>query len=205
MPCGTEIVQVGVTRRNNHTPEVSMRRCLLVQVLAILLVLSWFSGCTGPEEAVPPENEPSVPADDSEQDTSILPTPEVQPGVSPLEPLPSRGDATVPRGAELAVASSRRDLALRLSIGPESIQLVSVETKEWPDASLGCPQPGVFYTQVLSPGFLVVLEADGATYKYHTDLESYVVLCGDDGPITELRFPVEPGEILDGDPWVPVD
>ena len=182
-----------------------MKRCLLVQVLVIVLALAWCSACAGPGDAVPPGNEPSVPADDSDQGTSVLPTPEDQPEVSPLEPLPSRGEATVPQGAEQVVAVSRDDLARRLLLGPENIRLVSAEPIEWPDGSLGCPEPGMFYPQVLSPGFLVVLEARGIRYEYHTDLESYVILCGDEGPITEGLFPVEPGEILDGDPWMPTD
>ncbi len=37
-----------------------MKRCLLVQVLVIVLVLAWGSACTGPGDAVPPGDEPAL-------------------------------------------------------------------------------------------------------------------------------------------------
>ena len=47
---------------------------------------------------------------------------------------------------------------------------------EWSDASLGRPQPGMMYAQVITPGYLVVLEADGQQYTYHTDTARFAVL-----------------------------
>jgi hypothetical protein len=82
-----------------------------------------------------------------------------------------------PGQAEAVVRLAREDLAGRLGLAPEAIQLVSVEAVEWSDASLGCPQPGMMYAQVITPGFLVVLEAAGETYEYHTDEGRFVVLC----------------------------
>jgi hypothetical protein len=48
---------------------------------------------------------------------------------------------------------------------------------EWSDASLGCPQEGMMYAQVITPGYLIVLEAQGQTFEYHTDQGTNVVLC----------------------------
>jgi len=45
------------------------------------------------------------------------------------------------------------------------------------DASLGCPKPDMVYAQVITPGFLVVLEAMGDEYEYHTDVGRFVVPC----------------------------
>ena len=40
----------------------------------------------------------------------------------------------------------------------------------WPDASLGCPQPGMTFAQVLTPGYLVVIrDAGGAEHQVHTN------------------------------------
>jgi hypothetical protein len=33
------------------------------------------------------------------------------------------------------------------------------------------------YAQVITPGFLIVLAAQGQTYEYHTDQKATVVLC----------------------------
>lgn len=52
-----------------------------------------------------------------------------------------------------------------------------MQAVEWSEASLGCPQPGMLDAQVITPGFLVVLEATGEQYKYHTDVGRLVLLC----------------------------
>lgn len=59
------------------------------------------------------------------------------------------------------------DLATRLDIDESSIVVVSVEEVTWSDGSIGCPEPGMMYTQALVNGSLVILEADGTRYEYH--------------------------------------
>jgi len=76
-----------------------------------------------------------------------------------------------------SVVQAREDLADRLSIGVEQITLEKVEAVEWPDASLGCPEPGKVYAQVVTPGYRIVLEAQGGSYEYHADLEQRVICC----------------------------
>ncbi len=77
-----------------------------------------------------------------------------------------------PTPQALAVA----DLAGRLGLPESAITVRSVESVDWPDASLGCPQPGMMYAQVITPGYRIVLEAGGKRYEYHTS-QSHVVLC----------------------------
>jgi hypothetical protein len=79
---------------------------------------------------------------------------------------------------------AKEDLAQRLSLAPDDIQLVSVEAVAWADTSLGCPQPGMMYAQVITPGFRVVLEAKGERYQYHADQDRGIVLCADEGHLT---------------------
>ena len=43
----------------------------------------------------------------------------------------------------------------------EDVTVVSYEDVTWPDGALGCPEPGMSYTQALVPGARLVLEADG--------------------------------------------
>jgi hypothetical protein len=111
----------------------------------------------------------------------------------------------VPAGAKPLVARAREDLARRLDLSLDAIRLLSVEEVEWPDASLGCPQHRLLYPDVVTPGFRLVLEAEDQTYAYHTDTERLIVLCGDDGRPAYPVIPVDPGEIMDGEPWMPVD
>jgi len=59
------------------------------------------------------------------------------------------------------------DLAQRLSIEPAQVELVKFEFVVWPDAGLGCPQPGMEYLQVLSDGYLIQLRVGKRIYAYH--------------------------------------
>jgi hypothetical protein len=70
------------------------------------------------------------------------------------------------RCQEAMIALVSEDLAART--GTEVV-LVSSEHVNWPDASLGNPQPDHLYPQVITPGFKIVLAAGGDTYEYHTD------------------------------------
>jgi hypothetical protein len=81
------------------------------------------------------------------------------------------------QGAERVIQLARQDLAQKLNVPIDEIREVSVEAVEWPDTSLGCPQPGMMYAQVITPGFRVVLAAQGQTVEYHTDSGRRVVSC----------------------------
>jgi hypothetical protein len=83
----------------------------------------------------------------------------------------------LPYEARLVVELAKEDLARRLEISVSEISLISVEAVDWPDTSLGCPQPGMMYAQVITPGFRVILAAKDRTYEYHTDVERFAVLC----------------------------
>ncbi len=48
----------------------------------------------------------------------------------------------------------------------DQVVVVSGEAITFPDGSLGCPQPGMAYTQVLVDGYKVVAEAGGKTYDF---------------------------------------
>ncbi len=120
------------------------------------------------------------------------------------EPTPSFQEGELPPGAERIVRLAVEDLARRLDVSLEEILVISVEAVEWSDTSLGCPQPGMMYAQVITPGFRVDLEAEGERYKYHTDTGRHVVLCGEDGPDVIPLMPVAPHGIP-GKPQVPGD
>jgi hypothetical protein len=105
-------------------------------------------------------------------------------------------EVTPPPGAQEVVRLAKEDLAQRLGVAVDQIQLVSVEAVNWSDTSLGCPQPGMMYAQVITPGYRVVLEAGGKQYDYHTDEGRFVVLCeGNESSIDpKPLMPVAPHE-----------
>ncbi len=89
------------------------------------------------------------------------------------EPAPAATGALRPTVVELAVA----DLAGQLGIAAEAITVRSMEAVEWSDTSLGCPKPGMLYAQVITPGYRIVLEANGQSYEYHTGRGSTIMRC----------------------------
>lgn len=74
------------------------------------------------------------------------------------------------------VEQARADLARRLGLPAGSFEVKRSSVVEWPDSSLGCPKPGFMYSQIVTPGFLIVLAANNQEYEYHTDANR-VVLC----------------------------
>ncbi|MEO8433206.1 MAG: hypothetical protein ABI592_17010 [Acidobacteriota bacterium] len=54
---------------------------------------------------------------------------------------------------------------------------VSQEDVTWNDSCLGCPRTGEKCTQVLTPGYRIILRVRDATYEYHSDRGGKVRLC----------------------------
>ncbi len=69
------------------------------------------------------------------------------------------------------------DAARTTGVDPGSVRVLNVEARDWPDASLGCPKPGMMYAQVITPGYLVVVAGGGKRLEYHTDLRGRAVMC----------------------------
>lgn len=106
-------------------------------------------------------------------------------------------DANVRKLVQLA----KESFAGELQISAEEIQVSAIAAVVWPDASLGCPLPAMVYAQVMTPGYIIVLEVAGKKYPFHTDESTIAILCPDGGL---PEFLVTPGEIQDGKPWMPV-
>ena len=84
----------------------------------------------------------------------------------------------MPPEAAAAVQAARDDLRTRTGSADEA-QVRLVEQIDWPDSSLGCPQPDMMYAQVITPGYRVVLALDDQEYVYHTTT-SRAVYCPQD-------------------------
>jgi hypothetical protein len=70
-----------------------------------------------------------------------------------------------------------QDLSQRLNIAPERIEIVKSEQVVWNDGSLGCPQPGMFYTQALVNGYWLILEVDHVPYDYRASDRGFFFYC----------------------------
>jgi hypothetical protein len=69
------------------------------------------------------------------------------------------------------------DLVRRLQVDAASITVVAVRSMEWPDRSLGCPQPGMAYPQTPVDGALIELSVAGTSYRYHSGGSRDPFLC----------------------------
>jgi hypothetical protein len=90
-------------------------------------------------------------------------------------------DARAPASAAVLPAdlldALRADLARRAGVAPAAIRVVSARPMAWNDSSLGCPQPGQGYLQMIVDGYHVVLEAGGRAWDYRSGARGVFVLC----------------------------
>ncbi|TDG11415.1 hypothetical protein E2F43_18715 [Seongchinamella unica] len=85
------------------------------------------------------------------------------------QPVQSEAGATVDKpGSNPLVAQAIADLTVRESMSPDDIELVSFESVTWPDASLGCPHPGMRYRQVPVDGARIILRSKLGLSTYHS-------------------------------------
>ena len=68
-----------------------------------------------------------------------------------------------------AVQRAKKDLAQRLNISENDIQLASVAEKDFPDMSLGAPVKDEMSAQMISSGWQINLSADGKPFEYRAD------------------------------------
>jgi len=69
------------------------------------------------------------------------------------------------------------DAAGRLGVDPSAVTIVSAHAETFNDGSLGCPQPGMMYTQALVDGYQVVVEAGGTQLDYRGSGPGQFRLC----------------------------
>ena len=121
----------------------------------------------------PSLTEPVSPPPTPSPEISPIQTPERPAEMTPKPPL----DPLVSGLVEQAMA----DLSQRIQVPVERITLKVVEAVQWRDSSLGCPEPGMYYLMVITPGYRIQLEANGEVYEYHTS-ETRVVYCENPTP-----------------------
>jgi hypothetical protein len=94
-------------------------------------------------------------------------------------PTTAPDDEVIEEQMTLVLQQAIADLADRLGVAEDEIKTESVASGIWSDASLGCPDPGEMYAQVITPGVRVILSHDGNTYSYHQGGSVEVFLCED--------------------------
>lgn len=132
----------------------------LVGIAGILLTVS-LAACTADTPA-----EPGDPG--TEESPTGLPI-----ATAPTE-VPSTTDTVDP--PETHMEAIRADLDGRGVSGSDAT-LVEAHRKTWDTGALGCPAPGVNYTEALVDGWQVVVKVGDKTYDYRFGSNSSPTLC----------------------------
>jgi hypothetical protein len=113
--------------------------------------------------------------------SSPLPTP-IAPEITPTLEAPGAvkedpgSSKDMSDGERQAVAAAKQALADLVKVTLDEIELVSVKSVQFRNSSLGCPQKGMVYLQVITPGYQVLLSLEGQTYDYRISGQK-AILC----------------------------
>lgn len=143
-----------------------MVRLALTLAAALVLLAACGDDAESPATAAVPAA-PDAPA----------PAPTPEPAAPSVTPEVAEGPAGAP---EAVKAAARALLAKELGAAETAFALDSASGVTWSDASLGCPQEGFAYAQVLTPGYKLLFSHQGTAYPVHTNNDgSHAVICKD--------------------------
>jgi hypothetical protein len=106
--------------------------------------------------------------------TTTTPPPASAPAKVPPSPVASASPNPEAQGV---VDEAVRTAAAYANVAAADVKVQQIEAREWPDSSLGCPRPGLMYSQIVTPGYLIVVQAGSRVLEYHSDARGSVVLC----------------------------
>src|SRR5213082_2217990 len=73
-----------------------------------------------------------------------------------------------------------KEAATLAKVDREQLVIARAESVVWKDGSLGCPEPGMMYTQALVNGYWVVIDAAGQRYDFRVASGGSFRLCPPD-------------------------
>ncbi len=100
-------------------------------------------------------------------------TPDATTPLVSITPVPANV-TSVPQGILDAVLA---DAAARTGVAAEDITVVEATAVTWPNGALGCPQPGMMYTEMIVQGYQVIVEAGGERLDYRIGSGGTPSLC----------------------------
>lgn len=144
-----------------------------MRFLAIALVLA---ACAGPVAG------PTTTTTTNPPTETTTTTPEAPGDDESLPALP--GEETAPVTGEVPASildPILSDAADRTGLPVGDLVVIRSEFLEWPDGSLGCPEPDMVYPQVITPGYWVQIDAGGTTLDYRAGDRGFFRLCENPG------------------------
>lgn len=94
-------------------------------------------------------------------------------------------------GLQGAIDAALADAERRTGLPRAALEVASAQAVTWSDGSLGCPQPGMGYTQALVPGYRIRIRAAAQEFDYHAGTRGAVMLCPPGravDPVPDNRF-----------------
>jgi hypothetical protein len=149
----------------------AIRPALLLAVAALTLA----AGCASGAGASPPRGSPSAAAS-ATAGASASASDVEEP--SPTEAGMSVDPSLVPASVLGPIVA---DAATRAGVDVSELVVVHAAPVEFNDGSLGCPEPGMGYTQAIVPGYQVIVEHDGAQLDYRASGPGAFRLCPEGG------------------------
>jgi hypothetical protein len=98
--------------------------------------------------------------------------------VAAAQDSPGKSDeqADSSAAAQAAGEQARATAARELQATANEFKVVTIEPAQWSDSSLGCRKPNAMYTQVVTSGYVVVLEREGKRHQVNV-AGSRAVMC----------------------------
>lgn len=105
--------------------------------------------------------------------------------------VPGQGSDESLTQAERDVAKIAIDaLAADLQIAKDGILVDTIRAVDWPDSSIGCPQPDRAYLQVVTPGHKISLRANGGIHVVH-EAKGSAIVCRKSGAMGNVTSKME--------------
>jgi hypothetical protein len=117
------------------------------------------------------------------QDPTEAPVEEPTEMPEPTDEAETPDETETPDGAgggeaadsDAALQAALEALAQEVGLSVDDIQVESVEETEWPNACLGLPEDDEVCAEVITPGYLVILNAGDRVYEVRTDAQGDIV------------------------------
>ncbi len=135
-------------------------------VIGLLLALLLAVGCapSGPEPGAAPD-----PTEAPVEEPTEMPEP------TDVAETPDGAGGGEAADSDAAVQAALDALAQEVGLDIGNIEVESVEETEWPNACLGLPEDDEMCAEVITPGYLVILNAGDRVYEVRTDVQGDVV------------------------------
>jgi hypothetical protein len=102
---------------------------------------------------------------------------------NPAQPVPSdSAPAVIGEVPDELLGQILASAADETGVEIDTIEVTRAEAVTWTDGSLGCPEPGMTYTQALVDGYHVVLVASDTELDYRATTNGDHRLCENPGP-----------------------